>query len=193
MAFNKGRMITNEELQQLAKMNTPQRLKYIREELNKLFPREFSKRSVVDNSEVISYQGLHYLEEKQTEPKPQTVKGLAKYYDVPEEVFDDAFYSTNPEPFFIGKKGLDVNSTSVFKPEYELEIHFTVRRDGKELVDFNHFTVPETIRLELNYLDLYGLLKEIENKTGIINDINKMAENAFNAFDILTKKKEAND
>lgn len=183
---NNGRMITKEELELLSTMNTSQRLKYVREELNKLFPREFSKKRVVETSQVISYQGLHYLEEKQPEPTMNTLKGLAKFYGVPVEVFSDEYYVDKPEPFFIGKAMVEISDTTIYEPDYELVIDIRVRKEGKELVDFQGFSIPEKIHQEVNYLDLFGVIKVIENQIQVINEKNEMAIRAKKALQFLT-------
>ncbi|WP_312096086.1 hypothetical protein [Niallia sp.] len=188
MSLNNGRLITKEELELLSKMNAAQRLKYIRLELNKLFPKEFSKKRVVENSGVLSYQGLHYLEEKQPEPTMNTLKGLANFYGVPIEVFSDEFYVNNPTAFFLGKSMVEISETTFHNPDYELTIDIMVRRDGKELVDFQHFSLPETIQLKLSYPELYGLIMLIGHQTEIINDKQVMSENAHIALQKLSKK-----
>jgi len=190
MSLNNGRMITNEELELLSTMNTAERLKYIRLELNKLFPKEFSKKRVVENSGVITYQGLHHLEEKQPVPTNHTLEGLSNYYGVPVEVLFDDYYSNKPEPFFIGKSMVEISETTIHNPDYELIIDINVRREGKELIDFKDFSVPETIHLKLSYPDLYGVIKLIENQTHIINDKNKIAQRAIKALQQLAKKQD---
>ncbi|MCR2820578.1 hypothetical protein [Lederbergia panacisoli] len=188
MSLNEGRTIANEELKLLSAMNNAQRLKYIRLELNKLFPKEFSKKRVVENSEVLSYQGLHYLEEKQPEPTMNTLKGLANFYGVPVEVFSDDYYANNPVPFFIGKSMVEISDTTFHHPDYELTIDINVRREGKELIDFQDFSVPETIHLKLSYPELYGLVKLIEYQTHIINDKISMGKRAQLALQQLARK-----
>jgi hypothetical protein len=113
-ARGKTRLISKEELHELAtKKYTSERLKYIRELLDDMYPKEYSKKRVAEACPGITYQGLHFLEEKSKEPRQVTIQILADYYKVPLKIFSNEYYTDTPERFYIGKEADQVINFNV--------------------------------------------------------------------------------
>lgn len=98
----KGREIRHEELLELmSKDNNAQKLKWIREKLDEIYRKEFTKKRVAEQVKGISYQTLYFLEERGKEPRMDTIRKLAQHYNVPLEIFE----KDKPlQPFFLGRK-----------------------------------------------------------------------------------------
>lgn len=98
----RGREIMHEELIELmSKDNNAQKLKWIREKLDEIYKKEFTKKRVAEQVEGISYQGLYFLEERGQEPRLDTIKKLANHYNVPLDIFDKG---KPVKSFFLGKR-----------------------------------------------------------------------------------------
>jgi len=97
-----GREINQNELIELmSKENNAHRLKWIRQKLNEMYNKEFTKKRVAEDVNGVSYQGLYFLEERGKEPRLDTIKKLAHHYNVPLEIFDK---DKPVKTFFLGKK-----------------------------------------------------------------------------------------
>lgn len=96
-----GREITHDELVELMAKDNAQKLKWIREKLDEIYRKEFTKKRVAEQIKVVSYQTIYFLEERGKEPRMDTIKKLAQFYNVPMDIFEN---DKPIKPFFLGKK-----------------------------------------------------------------------------------------
>jgi hypothetical protein len=95
-------MIEGEELALFTQKTLPERLSWIRLELNSIYPNEYTPPKVSRQCKLITAQGLRKLEtHNSSKPRYGTIKALSEVYDVPLK----AISSKVPESFYLGKKG----------------------------------------------------------------------------------------
>lgn len=181
---NMGRWITDAELSQFSSLPTNERLKWIREELNKIYIGEYSVRMVAKNSGVISHRGLYNLEDKNdSSPRPSTLADIANFYQIPVSVLS----ATKPEKFFLGKQANEPKKGDIRTASYEVEIQFTLRNpENKEIQQ-------EVITLKTRHLDADELLERIRTEVSIIEKRLERQRRMDEAYDILTKKAQSHD
>lgn len=135
------RFVDGEELAAFQQLNKQERLKWIREELNKIYHGRYTVRQVAEDSRVISHQGLYKLESGDTASvRTSTVKALADYYQVPM----DAIESPNPSPFFLGETTQELHPNELTGAFYTANISLSLTRpDGEteELVNIREFSL----------------------------------------------------
>lgn len=95
-----GRELKHDELIELMSKDNAQKLKWIREKLDEIYSKEFTKKRIAEQVDGISYQTLYFLEERGKEPRMDTIRKLAHHYNVPLEIFEK---DRSVKPFFLGK------------------------------------------------------------------------------------------
>lgn len=159
-----SRLITKVELEQLSVLNKAQRLKYIRELLNDIQPKEYTKKRVAESCDGITYQGLHFLEEKGAEPREMTIRTLAEYYGIPIEALSDDYYTDSPKQFILGKEIIQIenNDLEIFEPQYEVEIIVRVTRKINKTEVYNEIKSKRSVNATAN--DIKELDKRIDQE-----------------------------
>ncbi|WP_054941701.1 hypothetical protein [Paenibacillus ihuae] len=181
MNDNAGRLVEGDELEIFKAFSLSERLKWIREELNKIYVGEYSVKKVASNSRSISHMGLYNLESnKDGAPRPSTLQALSEFYQVPLSVFS----AYNPEAFFLGKQ-VDSDQykySDLRSPHYEVEINFIMRSiNGVR-------TVKENILLNVRQLDGEELLSRIKQEAEFIQRRLSRQRQLDDAYDLLKKQ-----
>jgi transcriptional regulator with XRE-family HTH domain len=151
---NAGRLIEEGELAEFAKMPLNERLKWAREELNKIYVGEYSVKKVAIQSGAISHMGLYNMESNsESLPRSNKLQALAEYYKVPVSIFS----AHEPESFFLGKKApktkLDIRSA-----QHSVEISFTIYTpEGEEHIN-------EVFTEKMRFIDAEEILQRIQNE-----------------------------
>lgn len=159
----RGREIRHDELIDLMSQgNNAQKLKWIREKLDEIYRKEFTKKRVAEQVEDISYQTLYFLEERGKEPRIETVKKLAHHYNVPLGIFEK---DKPVQPFFLGKRE---DEQRWFEEQNQA---FLGGRDASEFVNVeeDNDELPDYIEPEFTF-DEFSI--EIDMKVFIGNDTN---------------------
>lgn len=104
-----GRVIEGGELAELLKRSINFRLAYIREELNEIYPDQFTVKESAEKAG-LSNQGLRDIEIKMItkkmpqKPRKDTLEKLRELYNVPKELFLEDGPESETGPFFLGKE-----------------------------------------------------------------------------------------
>lgn len=155
-----GREITHDELVELMAKDNAKKLKWIREKLDEIYKREFTKKRVAEQIKGVSYQTIYFLEERGKEPRIDTIRKLAHFYNVPMDIFE----KDKPiKPFFLGK---EVDEQRWIEEQNEAFMH---GRDisESEHVDENNDGLPYYIEPEH---DDKELSIEVDMKVFVGND-----------------------
>lgn len=120
-----GREIKQDELIELMAKDNAQKLKWIRQKLDEIYRKEFTKKRVAEKVEDISYQTLYFLEERGKEPRMDTIRKLALHYNVPLDIFEK---DKPVKPFFLGKK----------EDEHLWNVEYEARMYGSDVSEFNY-------------------------------------------------------
>ncbi|WP_172198092.1 hypothetical protein [Saccharibacillus qingshengii] len=176
---NVGRWIEAEELKQFSKLKWNERIKWVREELNKLYVGHYSVKKVAANSRVISHSGLYNLEGSTSPlPRQSTMESLAAYYQVPETIFT----ATQPQRFFLGRR---YEENDIRLAQYEVEIHYTLRSPiAKETPK------ERTFLLKTRHMDAEELLQRLEHEVDLTLKRLEKQSRLDKAYDTLRNVKE---
>lgn len=177
-----GRWIEGQELTVFASLPFHERLKWVREELNKVYVGDYSVKKVAATSGVISHMGLYNMESNENEdsrPRPQKLQGLAEFYQVPISIFS----ANAPDRFFLGKQYENGEGTANIRgASYTVEINFSLRSpEGAE-------TMNKWLSLNMRHMDAEELLFRIQNELDIIQKRLDQQRKLDDAYDLLTKK-----
>jgi len=177
---NAGRLVNNEELAQFKDLPFNERIKWIREELNKIYIGEYSVKQVAVSSGVISHVGLYNLEKSNdSSPRKNTLKELASFYQVPLTIFT----ANEPEPFFLGKqfgdKNIEEKISDIRDPLYKLRHTFILYSpEGNPVLE-------EEIELDVRRLDAEEWLKRLQNERDILEKRLQKQKKLDEAYDRL--------
>ncbi|MDQ0059446.1 hypothetical protein [Paenibacillus harenae] len=177
---NAGRWIEGQELAEFASLPFHERLKWVREELNKVYVGDYSVKKVAVTSGVISHMGLYNMESNEdSRPRPQKLQGLADFYQVPISIFT----ANAPDRFFLGKQYEDGEGTSDIRgANYTVEINFSLRTpEGAE-------TIHESLSLKMRHMDAEELLSRLQNELSLVQKRLDQQRKLDEAYDLLTKK-----
>lgn len=158
-----GRMVDDEELLQFKGLPFNERIKWVREELNKIYIGEYSVKQVAISSGVISHVGLYNLEKSNDSlPRKNTLKELASFYQVPLAIFT----ANDPAPFFLGKQFGDENieqkTADIRDPLYKLKHTFVLYSpEGKPVLE-------EEIEVDVRHIDAEEWLQRLHYEKDII-------------------------
>jgi hypothetical protein len=84
---------------------TGEKLQTIREELNQIYPGEYTWSKVAEKCDGITYHGLRKLERGEGEPRRSTVHVLADFYNIPISlIYEDQLGLKLNQQFFLGRK-----------------------------------------------------------------------------------------
>jgi transcriptional regulator with XRE-family HTH domain len=174
-----GRWIRDKELLEFSRLGIHERLKWVREELNKIYIGEYSVKKVATNSGKISHRGLYNLEDNlDTKPRSATLEALAEYYQVPVSIFS----ASTVEDFYLGKQVTESKNADIRTAHHELEIQFILRSpEGKKIEEVN-------ISSKARYMDAEELLSRLKDEVKIIQLRLEKQKRMDEAYDLLTKK-----
>ncbi|WP_342553712.1 helix-turn-helix transcriptional regulator [Paenibacillus sp. FSL R7-0652] len=170
---NTGRWIEGEELQKLTLLTFSERLRWVREELNKIYVGQYSVKRVSNDSNTISHTGLYKLESSDTLPRQSTLEALAAYYQVPVEIFT----AHTPKRFFLGRH---YEERDIRSAQYEIEIKYTIRSPIA-----NDPSVERTLHLKARHLDAEELLLRLENEIELTKKRIERQNKLDKAYDLL--------
>jgi transcriptional regulator with XRE-family HTH domain len=179
---NAGRWIERQELAAFASLPFHERLKWVREELNKVYVGDYSVKKVAAASGIISHMGLYNMESNEnvdSRPRPQKLQGLADFYQVPISIFS----ANSPDRFFLGKQYEDADGNADIRGAYyTVDINFSLRTpEGAE-------TIHESLSSKMRHMDAEELLSRLQNELGLIQKRLDQQRKLDEAFDLLTKK-----
>jgi hypothetical protein len=174
-----GRIIANEEIEEFTQMTIGKKLEFIRTELNKIYPGEYTWRRVSSKAN-ISYQGLRDIENEDSIPREDTVEILANHYDALMTWFSQEDLK-NIEGFYLAKKDdreafffwysaehdwfhdLDPRSKKPRKSEEELNDEWAKEYElddfGFPIIKGDEEWIPDSISLEIR-LEAIGTKSE---------------------------------
>ncbi|SET16787.1 Helix-turn-helix [Salinibacillus kushneri] len=175
----KGRFIEGNELENFATKTLPERIKWIREELNKIYTDEFTVKKVASESNIISHQGLYNLENGETtRPRKTTVSQLAKYYSIPVE----ALYDINPLRFYLGKTYVEQQPYELLNAYYKLNVTMTLQnvegkiiKENEVISNLDCLDIDYDELLEKNKLEVEWIEKRNINQNKRIKAITKLS------------------
>lgn len=179
---NVGRWVEGDELATFASLPFHERLRWVREELNKVYVGDYSVKKVAAASGVISHMGLYNMESNDNEdsrPRPQKLQGLADFYQVPLSIFT----ANSPERFFLGKQYEDADGAADIRgAHYSVEICFTIFTPEGERAK------QESLTMKMRHMDAEELLSRLMNEQILIQKRLDQQRKLDEAFDLLTKK-----
>lgn len=176
---NSGRWIEGQELVTFASLPFHERLRWVREELNKVYVGDYSVKKVAAASGVISHMGLYNMESNEgSMPRQQKLQGLANFYQVPISIFS----ASSPDRFFLGKQYTGDDTTDIRGANYSVEISFSLRTpEGAE-------SFHESLSLKMRHLDAKELLLRLQNELMLIQKRLDQQRKLDEAYDLLTRK-----
>lgn len=128
--------------------STGEKLRIIREELEEIYPGEFTLSKVAEKCDEITYHGLRKLELAEGEPRKSTVRVLTDFYNIPVSLIYESGLKLN-QHFFLGKKedmesykAIESEVLSVTHQEYS-ELDLT--EDG--FIQTNDISIDISIRV----------------------------------------------
>lgn len=131
---------------------------WIRNELNLIYPGEYTPPKVAEQIKVITPQGLRKLEQdEESRPRQATLIAFSNFYQIP----IDTLTSENPERFYLGKPHTDLKIADLRGPHYKLSLQVTLERpDGQPL----HQELISNLKLRhMDYEQLCDMIAMMEN------------------------------
>ncbi|BCG60196.1 hypothetical protein [Paenibacillus sp. URB8-2] len=181
---NAGRMVNGEELMEFKGLTFNERIKWVREELNKIYIGEYSVKQVAISSGAISHVGLYNLEKSSdSSPRKNTLKELASFYQVPLAIFS----ANDPDPFFLGKQFGDENieqkTADIRDPLYKLRHTFVLYSpEGKPVLE-------EAIEVDVRHIDAEEWLQRLQYEKDILQKRLLKQKKIDEAYDYLNGRK----
>jgi transcriptional regulator with XRE-family HTH domain len=182
MSFDKaGRWIKGDELKLFSLMSFNERLRWIREELNKIYIGDYSVKKVASNSGVISHKGLYNMESNsESKPRQEKLQGIAEYYQVPVQIFS----SHDPEQFFLGKQAPNsAHKSDIRSAQHSVELIFKLLPPGGGDPILEKF-FSESMR----HLDAEELLQRLQYELSMVQLRLRQQRKLDEAFDLITRQ-----
>ncbi|MGG4496609.1 helix-turn-helix domain-containing protein [Brevibacillus reuszeri] len=180
-----GRWIDDEELGSFGMLAIQERLRWIREELNKLYPGDYTVKSVSNDCGMISHQGLYNLEKGMANPRQSTLAALVDFYNISLETLLEA----SPSPFFLGKRDKKLSTEDLRGTQYSVEVVIRLHKRDNSLQEEQELIAA----LEVRHMDYMELCERIRMEAALIEHRLEKQKRLDEAIHLLSRKKDANE